>query len=269
MKNHVDKRLSMEAFVASLAPGVRIAFGGGGIQRKPMAAARAIARSGLTDLDLVSFLGGPEIDLLIGLGRASRLAFAFVGFDAYGLAPCFRAAREAGTLPIVEYSEATMLAAFEAGAKNLPFLPTRFGLGTDIVTTATSPFKTFACPFTGETLLGVPALRPDVAVVHVNVADRQGNAIIHSDAYADSLMVRAARRTVLTAGQVVDELPVDQTRRSTFISRLWVQGVIEAPQGAGMTAMFPDYRFDLPRVLDYQKKATDRAWLEEMIKEAR
>ena len=257
----------MEAFIASLASGANIAFGGGGIQRKPMAAAHSIARSGLQDLDLVSFLGGPEIDLLIGLGRARRLAFAFVGFDAYGLAPCFRAAREAGTLPIVEYSEATMLAAFEAGAKNLPFLPTRFGLGTDIVTTPTSPFRTFTCPFTGETLLGVPALRPDVAVVHVNMADRSGNAIIHSDAYADTLLVRAADRTILTAEQVVDELPTDQTRRSTFISRLWVSGVIEAPRGAGMTAMFPDYRFDVPRVLDYQKNATNRAWLENLAKE--
>ena len=264
----MDKRLTMEAFTASLANGANIAFGGGGIQRKPMAAARAIARRGLTDLDLVSFLGGPEIDLLIGLGRARRLSFAFVGFDAYGLAPCFRAAREAGTLPIVEYSEATMLAAFEAGAKNLPFLPTRFGLGTDIVTTQTSPFKTFTCPFTGETLLGVPALRPEIAVIHVNVADKWGNAIIHSDAYADALMVRAARRTVLTAEKVVDELPTDHTRRSTFISRLWVQGVIEAPQGAGMTAMFPDYRFDLPRVLEYQKRATDPVWLEQTIKGA-
>ncbi len=259
--------MTMEAFVASLDPGVRIAFGGGGIQRKPMAAAKALARSGLSDLDLVTFLGGPEIDLLIGLGRARRLAFAFVGFDAYGLAPCFRAAREAGKLPVIEYSEATMLAAFEAGAKNLPFLPTRFGLGTDIVTTPTSPFKTFACPFTGETLLGVSALRPDVAVVHVNLADKAGNAVIYSDAYADSLMVRASRRTVLTAEQVVDALPIDQTRRFTFISRLWVDAVIEAPHGAGMTAMFPDYRFDLPRVLEYQRKANDRAWLEDMIQE--
>lgn len=261
----MDKRITMGDFTASLKPGARIAFGGGGIQRKPMAAAAAIARSALTDLDLVSFLGGPEVDLLIGLGRARQLECAFVGFDAYGLAPCFRAAREAGTLRLVEYSEATMLAAFEAGAKNLPFLPTRFALGTDIVGTPTSPFKTIACPFTGETLLAVPALRPDVAVVHVNVADRAGNAVIHSDAYADGLLARAARRTILTAEKVVDDLPSDQSRRCAFISRLWVDGVIEAPRGAGMTAMFPEYRFDLPKVLEYQKNACNRAWLEDFV----
>lgn len=203
----MDKRISLDDFAASIAPGTRIAFGGGGIQRKPMAAACAIGRRGVADLDLVSFLGGPEVDLLIGLGLARRLAFAFVGFDAYGLAPCFRAAREAGTLPVVEYSEATMLAAFEAGAKNLPFLPTRFALGTDIVDTPTAPFKTLQCPFTGETLLGVPALRPDVAVVHVSMADRAGNAVIASDAFADTLLVRAARRTVLTAERVLSLHP--------------------------------------------------------------
>jgi glutaconate CoA-transferase, subunit A len=263
----MSKQLTLDDLTASLRPGMQVAFGGGGIQRKPMAAARAIARSGVAGLDLVSFLGGPEVDLLIGLGRASRLSFAFVGFDAYGLAPCFRAAREAGTLPVVEYSEATMLTAFEAGAKALPFLPTRFALGTDIVTTPSSPFKTFQCPFSGETLLGVPALRPELALVHVNVADRSGNAIIDSDAYADTLMVRAARRTVLTAERIVDDLPTDQTRRSTFISRLWVDGVIEAPGGAGMTAMFPDYRFNLPKVLDYQKNAVRKEWLEAMIQE--
>ncbi|MEO8856641.1 MAG: CoA-transferase [Burkholderiaceae bacterium] len=263
----MDKRLSLDDFAASLKPGTRIAFGGGGIQRKPMAAVAAIARHGVSELDLVSFLGGPEVDVLIGLGLARRLEFAFVGFDAYGLAPCFRAAREAGTLPVVEYSEATMLAAFEAGAKNLPFLPTRFALGTDIVTTPTSPFRTLQCPFTGETLLGVPALRPDVAVVHVNVADRMGNAVIHSDAYADSLLVRTARRTILTAERVVDDLPSDQSRRCAFISRLWVDGVIEAPGGAGMTAMFPDYRFNLPKVLQYQKNACNRAWLEDFVRE--
>ena len=263
----MDKRISLDDFVASLQPGTRIAFGGGGIQRKPLAAAAAIARRGVGQLDLVSYLGGPEVDLLIGLGLAQRLAFAFVGFDAYGLAPCFRAAREAGTLPVVEYSEATMLAAFEAGAKNLPFLPTRFALGTDIVDTPTAPFKLLQCPFTGETLLGVPALRPDVAVVHVSMADRAGNAVIASDAYTDTLLVRAARHTVLTAERVVDDLPADQSRRQAFISRLWVDAVIEAPRGAGMTAMFPDYRFDLPRLLQYQRNACNRQWLEGFVRE--
>jgi len=264
----MDKRLTMPELVAEIAPGQCIAFGGGGLQRKPMAAAKAIAASPLTDIPVISFLGGPEVDLLIGLGKVRRLSFAFVGFDAYGLAPNFRRARESGTIEVVEYSEATMLAAFEAGAKRLPFIPTRFGLGTAILNTRTSPLKTFTCPISGETLVAVPALRPDVAIVHVNEADRAGNAIIHGDGFGDPLLVRAAKRTFLTAERVVDRLPRDHHRRSTFISRLWVAGVVEAPRGAGLTVVYPDYGLDLPGVLEFQKRATDRAWLDSFVAEA-
>jgi len=261
----MDKRLSLSELVDHVRASRTVALGGGGLQRKPMAAVQAIATSGINDLDIVSFLGGPDVDVLIGLRKVRRLSFAFVGFDAYGLAPNFRRAREAGELDIVEYSEGLMLAAFEAAAKRLPFIPTRFGLGTDVLKTRTSPFKIFACPLTGETLVAVPPLAPDMAIVHVNEADRSGNAIIHSDAFTDVLLVRAARKTFLTAERVVEELPRDQSRRSTFISRLWVEGVVEAPKGAGMTALFPDYRLDLPRLFEYQQHATERAWLERFV----
>ena len=268
MKQPVSKRIGLEEMVASIGKDDLVAFGGGGIQRKPVAAAAAIARSGLKDIDIASFLGGPEVDLLIGLGKVRRLHFAFVGFDAFGLAPNFRAARQRGDIEIVEYSEGLMMAAYEAAAKRLPFLPSRFGLGTDLLNTATSPFREFACPLTGEQLLAVPALSPDLAIVHVNEADEMGNALIHSDAFADMLLVQAAKRVVLTAERIVDEIPGERRGRSTFISRLWVDHVVEAPRGGGFSAVFPDYRFDLPRLLDYQKNATDAAWLSRHVENA-
>lgn len=257
----MNKQMSLAELVAAIKPGSSLAMGGGGVQRKPMAFARALGASNVDDLDLISFLGGPETDLLLGLGRVRRLSFAFVGFDAYGLAPNFRQVREAGTIEAVEYSEAITLTAFEAAAKRLPFLPTRFGLGTDILNTPTCPFKTFICPISGDTLLAVPALAPDVAVIHVNEADRAGNAIIHGDAYADPLLARAARRTYLTAERVVDRLPADHSRRSTFLSRMWIAGVVEAPKGAGFTGQYPEYPLDLPALLTYQARATDPVWL--------
>lgn len=261
----MDKRLSLKEFIGEIKSGSSVAFGGGGIQRKPMAAATEIARSSLDSISVVSFLGGPEVDLLLGMEKVKDLTFAFVGFDMFGLAPNFRRRRESGSLPIVEYSEGTMLAAFEAAAKCLPFIPTRFGLDTDLLTVRTSPFKTFACPFSGETLLAVPALSPEIAIIHVNEADRSGNAIVHGDAYGDSLLARAAKRTFVTAERIVDELPTDQSRRSTFISRLWIEGVMEAPGGAGMTALFPDYPVNVPNVLEYMKKATDASWLASLV----
>ena len=266
--SQLDKRLSMADMVARIAPGESIALGGGGLQRKPIAAVKALATSSLTDIPLIAFLGGPDVDILIGLGKVGRLSFGFVGFDAWGLAPNFRKAREGGTLEIVEYSEATMIAAFEAGAKRLPFIPTRFGLGTQIMQTRTSPFREFDCPISGERLVAVPAINPDVAIIHVNEADHAGNAVIHSDCYCDPLIVRAAKRVFVTAERVVERLPADQTRRSTFLSRMWVHGVVEAPRGAGLSIMYPEYALDLPRVLEYQKRATDPAWLDSFVAEA-
>jgi glutaconate CoA-transferase subunit A len=221
------------------------------------------------NLDVVSFLGGPEIDLLIGAGKIRHLAFAYVGFDALGLAPNFRKARETGALGITEYSEGLMLSAFEAAAKSLPFIPTRFGLGTDLLRTKTSPFKVFSCPLTGESLIAVPPLAPDVAIVHVNEADRDGNALIYGDAFADSLLVRAAKRVVLTTERLVDKLSSSPRRGATFVSRLWVSALIEAPGGGNPTAVFPDYRINLPKLLEYQDHALEAAWLEGFIEEGR
>jgi glutaconate CoA-transferase, subunit A len=252
-----DKRIPIAHFIELVSGGGVIAFGGGGLQRKPMLAASAIGRSGLENLEIVSFLGGPEVDLLIGLGKVRRLLFAFVGFDALGLAPRFRVARESGALEIVEYSEGLMLAALEAAAKRLPFLPSRFGLGTDLFTTRTCPLKTFHCPVSGELLVAVPALAPDFAVIHANEADRHGNALIHGDVFADVLLAQSSNCVVVTAERVVDRLSGDYPGRSTFVSRLWVDHVIEAPGGGGVSSVYPDYRFDLPRLVEYQERAME------------
>lgn len=257
----MTKQISMDELTWMIASGSSVGFGGGGVQRKPMAAAAAIGRAGIRDLEVCSFLAGPETDLLIGLGLVRQLRFAFLGFDMFGLGPCFRTARQAGQLPVVEYSEALIMTAYEAAAKNLPSLTTRFGLGTDLMTVPNSPFREVPCPFSGEALIAVPALSPDLAIVHVNEADRQGNALIHGDSYADMLLIQASRKVVLTAERVVDTLPEPRRARSTFISRLWVDHVVEAPRGGGFTAVFPDYRFDMPAILEYQKNATDPAWL--------
>ncbi len=265
MNESLDKTTTLDGFVESLDAGATIAFGGGGLQRKPMLVASALARSALSNLEIITFLGGPEVDLLIALGKIRRLHFAFVGFDGLGLAPNFRAAREAGTLEVVEYSEGLMLAALEAAAKRLPFLPSRFGLGTDVLNTDTTPLTTFNCPISNELLVAVPALTPDVAVIHVNEADMQGNALIHSDAFADLLLAQASRRVVLTAERLVAALPAEHSGRSTFISRLWVDAVIEAPGGGGVSAVYPNYRFDLPRILNYQEQPTSPASLDSFM----
>src|SRR5882724_11397923 len=246
----MDKRISLDELVAAVPDGGMVAFGGNGLRRKPMAAAKAIATSSRASIDVAVMLGGPEVDLLVGLGKVRNLHFAYVGFDRFGLAPNFRAARERGALAIVEYSEGTILSAFDAGAQLLPFMPTRRGLGTDLLTMASSPFKTFPCPITGEALVAVPALAPDLAIIHVNEADRAGNGVIYGDPFIDPLVARSARKVFLTAERVVDAVPRGQPEnRATLISRLWIDGVCELPGGARLTGLFPEYLPDAPAIV--------------------
>lgn len=263
----MDKRISLSQLVASIREDDLIAFGGGSLlgslQRKPMAAAKALAVSSLAQIRAVVFLGGPEVDLLIGIGKVSKLSFSYMGLDNFGLAPHFRLARQNGTLDVVEYSEYMILAGLTAAIKNVPFMPTRHGLGTDVLRTPTAPFKVFSCPLTSEPLVAVPSIKPDVALIHVNAADEAGNGLIVGDAYADLLMMRAAKKVYLTAERVVKNLPTDRiSLRARVISRLWVSGVCETPRGAHFTALYPDYQLDYEAIDQYRKFATEKGWLQ-------
>jgi glutaconate CoA-transferase subunit A len=252
-----DKTVSLEAIVSSLDDGAVLAFGGGGLDRKPMAVAKAIAGSTLRDLRLITFLGGPEVDLLIGLGKVAWIHFAYVGLDNLGMAPNFRHAREHEALEAVESSESLVMTGLEAAARRLPFLPTRSGLGADLLQLPNTPFQRFACPLTEEELVAVPPLIPDVAFIHANAADRAGNAGITGDLYADHLLARAATRTYVTAERIVDRLD----RNDALISRLWVTGVCHEPGGTDFTSLYPERRLDRARAAGYAAQATDPAWL--------
>src|SRR5207302_487947 len=135
---------------------------------------RALARSGRKNLRLIVNVGGPEVDLLIGTDKVAEAIYAFVGFEVMGLAPHFRRARQEGSIRFQEWTEFTVMAGLDAAIKRVPFLPTHTGLGTDLLR-VNSAFRTIQDPFEGQTLLAVPALRPDVALIHVNLADPQGN----------------------------------------------------------------------------------------------
>lgn len=258
----MDKVGTIEDLVENVREAETVAFGGGGLVRKPMSAAAAVGLSDVSARSLCSLLGGPEVDLLIGCGKVRDLHFAYVGLDSIGLAPNFRKARESGSLDVIESSEYLVLAGLEASARGVPFLPTHSGLGTDVLTRPNSPYRTFPCPLTGETLVAAPAMRPEVAVVHVNVADRRGNAVIHGEVFADFLLARAAQRVWLTTETLVDVLPpLDQRLHGAFIPRLFVDGVVLSPGGADFTGIFPDYPVDHEAAIEYRDNATDEIWL--------
>jgi glutaconate CoA-transferase subunit A len=252
----VDKRMQLEDVVRAIPDGATVAIGGSSMSRKPMALVRAIARSDVKDLTLVVDVGGPEVDLLIGCGKVRRVIYAYVGFENMGLAPHFRRARESGAVAFEEWTEYTVMAGLDAKVKGVPFLPTHAGLGTDVLKVNRS-FARIRDPFRGEELVAVPALEPDIALIHVNVADPAGNGVILGDGHVDVLCAKAARRTFLSAEWIASPGEMSRFGRDVQIFRFLVAGVVEAPWGAHPTGCAPYYRADLRHVQAYQAAARD------------
>jgi glutaconate CoA-transferase, subunit A len=241
-----DKRCTEDDAVAELSSGMTIGFGGWGSRRKPMSVVRAILRSDLTDLTVVSW-GGPDVGLLCAAGKVKRLVYAFVSLDSIPLEPHFRAARQRGAVEDEPYDEGMFLLGLQAAAWRMPFLPTRIGLGSDLLRdnprlrTVTSPYDD------GEELVAAPALTMDAAFVHMNRADGRGNGqYLGPDPYFDDLFLGAATKRFLSTEKVVptEDLAKEGPPQSLLISRLLVDGVIEAPNGAHFTSCVPDYDRD-------------------------
>ena len=188
-----DKRMTVDEVVGTLESGMTIGIGGWGPRRKPMALVRGILRSDLTDLTIVSY-GGADVGLLARAGKIKRLVFAFVSLDTIPIEPNFARARQAGTIPeLVELDEGMLQTGLRAAAQRLPFLPMRAGLGSDVMTHHPD-LRTVRSPYDdGQELVAVPALDLDVALVHLNRADRHGNATyLGPDPYFDDLFCLAA-----------------------------------------------------------------------------
>jgi len=260
-----DKRLSLDEFVSELDSGMTIGIGGWGSRRKPMAAVRAILRSDLTDLTVVSY-GGPDVGLLAASGKVAKVVYGFVTLDSIPTDPHFKAARQSGAVEAMEIDEGMFYLGLLAASQRVPFLPTRAGLGSDVLVVNPS-LRTVRSPYDdGEELVAMPALRLDAAVVHVNRADPAGSGqILGPDPFFDELFLGAADRRFVTTERVVatEELAAGGPLQSLCISRLLTDGVIETPGGAHFTACVPDYGRDEGFQKEYVAAAGDPdAWAE-------
>jgi glutaconate CoA-transferase subunit A len=248
-----DKRATEADVVAELRDGMTIGIGGWASRRKPMSIVREILRSPVRDLTVVSY-GGPDIGLLCAAGKVRKAVYGFVSLDTIALEPHFRAARQAGTVAAMELDEGMLMLGLQAAAWRVPFLPTRAGLGSDILEVMPE-IRTVRSPYPapgpdggeGEELVAMPALELDVSFVHMNRADQAGNGqFLGPDLFMDDWFVLAAKRTFLSCEQIIptDEFSAHGSFHTQRISRLHVDGVIEAPNGAHFTECPPDYGRD-------------------------
>ncbi|MEN3307982.1 MAG: hypothetical protein V7603_4184 [Micromonosporaceae bacterium] len=248
--------------VAELRSGMTIGIGGWGSRRKPMSLVRAILRSDLTDLTVVSY-GGPDVGLLLAAGKVRRVVYGFVSLDSIPLEPHFRAARQSGAVAVTEYDEGMLYWALYAASCRLPFLPSRAGLGSDVLR-VNPELRTVASPYDGEELVAVPALPLDAALVHLNRADCQGNGLyLGPDPYFDDLYCQAAARAYVSCERIVPtaELAATAPVQRLVVQRWMVRGVVAAPHGAHFTSCQPDYGRDEEFQRSYAGAAGDPdAW---------
>lgn len=259
----MDKRTTEAEVVSELRSGMTIGIGGWGSRRKPMSLVREILRSDLTDLTVVTY-GGPDVGLLCRAGKVARLVYGFVSLDSIPLEPHFRAARQAGGLEVTELDEGMLQWGLYAAALRLPFLPTRAGLGSDVLKYAPD-LRLVRSPYDdGEELVAMPALHLDAALVHVNRADARGNGqYLGPDPYFDDLFCMAAKRRFVSCEKIVDtaDLAKAGPPQTLLLNRTMVDGVIEAPGGAHFTECPPDYGRDEAFQKEYAATAKDpKAW---------
>jgi acyl CoA:acetate/3-ketoacid CoA transferase alpha subunit len=266
-----DKRVTVDDIVGELRSGMTIGIGGWGSRRKPMAVVRAICRSDLTDLTVVAY-GGPDVGLLCATGKVRKVVCGFVTLDSIALDPHWRAARQHGQVDVMEVDEGMFFLGLQAAAWRVPFLPTRAGLGSDVLTInpdlrlvrspygAGSPYLADAADADID-LVAMPALHLDAAIVHTNRADTVGNGqILSPDPFFDQLFLGAADRRFLTTERIVGEGALVSETHSVAtvpIHRMLTDGVAETRGGAHFTANPPDYGRDEAFQKEYAAAASD------------
>lgn len=264
-----DKRTTLDEAVAELRSGMTIGIGGWGSRRKPMAFVRAMLRTNVTDLTVVTY-GGPDLGLLCSAGKVRRAYYGFVSLDSPPFYdPWFAKARTSGTIEAREMDEGMLRVGLQAAAQRLPFLPIRAGLGSSVpgffdgeLRTVTSPYPE---PGGGhETLIAMPALRLDAAFVHLNLGDNQGNAAYNGiDPYFDDLFLMAADRRYLSVERIVSTQSLVNAvpPQALLVNRMMVDAVVEARGGAHFTTAAPDYGRDEKFQRHYAKTASsEEGW---------
>ena len=263
-----DKRAGLAEALSAVRDGHRVAFGGMTLYRRPVAAALALAAAGRVGLELVSLTGGLETDLPIGAGCVRRVRSCYVGLEVVGFAPHFTRGVQQGTLQMVEETEYTLSYAVQAATMRVPFLPMRGELARTDLLRVRPDLKTFACPLTGTTLIAVPALSVDVAILHATAADRFGNCHLQGQLALDPHLATVADVTIVTAERIVETAEL-RSMGGVQLSGVFVTHVVEALGGSLPTSCAPHQRLDVAAVLDYADAAADPAawarWLADAI----
>jgi glutaconate CoA-transferase, subunit A len=248
-----DKRASLADAVSLVGDDATVALGGGLSARLPMAMVRELVRQGRRGLHLVGSAHSIDVDMLVAVGAVRRCEESYVGFEQdLGLAPAYRRAAEEGTIEVAESCCATVLAQLRAAEMGLPFLPVRGVRGSDIGRLHPE-YAEITCPFTGERLVAVPALRPAVALLHAPAGDRYGNLHLDQPYVLDERFAAASQLVIATVDELVatDEV----VAMGVTIPGHLVAAVVAARFGAHPSSCYPRYAYDRDHLREYVSAA--------------
>lgn len=261
-----------EAVSTFLKPGATAAFEGF-THLIPHAAAHEVIRQQIGDLTLVRMTPDLIYDQLIGMGLVKKLIFSYAGNPGVGLLRRLRDAVENGwprPLEIEEHSHAAMANAYEAGAAGLPCAVFRGYLGAELKDVNPN-IRSVTCPFTGEELAAVPAIRPDVTFIHAQKADRKGSVLVEGIVGVQKEAVLAANKAIVTVEEVVDDLNAHPN--ACVLPHWTIDAICTVPGGAHPSYAHRHYARDNASYLAWDKIAADRdtfrAWMEDNVLEAR
>jgi glutaconate CoA-transferase subunit A len=245
-----DKLATAEEAVGLVRDGDHVAIGGCLYTRTPLALVRALLRAGRRDLTLSRNLMCYEGELLMVAGAVRRIVASWQGIGLpWGISKVLRDFVEQGRVEMEEWSHLALGLRYRAGAMGVPFLPTLTMLGSDLM--GVGGARTMSCPFTGETLCLVPALFPDVALIHVQRADRFGNAQVDGYPHMDADISRAASTVLLSAEEIISDEEIRRQPDRTIIPFFLVDAVVEAPFGSFPHECYGLYEADFAHFDEY------------------
>lgn len=251
----MSKVTTLAQAVASIPSGAHISLSGFAITRCNMAFAREVIRQGIRRLTISHCVGAMDGDLLVGAGAVERLIYGGGSLDRFGRLACVNRAIENGTLIAEEYSSLSIAFRYLAGSLGLPFIPIRSLRGSDLLKRLqeqdASQVAMIDDPFTGEQWLALKPLIPDVAVVQVQQADDEGNAIILGPRWDNLEQVRAAKRTIVIAEEIVSVEMTRKTPEQVAIPGFLVSHVVQLPFAAHPTSVYRCYDYDAEEIVKY------------------
>jgi len=244
-----DKVKSVAEVVRSIPDGSSIALGGFAIARNVITVVHELIRQQKRNLTLSQCVMGLDTDLLVGAGLVSRLIAGGGSLDRFAPLHCVNRARETGTIEAHDMSSLSICFRYLAGALGISFIPIKSLLASEVLERlergpAAADLRRMTCPFTGEEYVVMKALTPDVSVVHVQVADREGNCQIEGPRWENEEQAKAARRIIVVTEELVSTEYLRRNPERTVIPAHRVEAVIHQPFGAHPTSVFRCYDYD-------------------------